>query len=99
MYGRKQEHDGVYPETCCFIKEASCVWRYGAERCSADVSDRSCVSAAASDADDSAGVSRELSWGWAHTEEGAGEEVAPGGFEMTSLIVRWQGVEKCYVSS
>lgn len=50
-----------------------------AERCSADMRDRSCVSAAAaaaaaSDADGSAVVSLEHRQGWAPTEEGGGEE-------------------------
>ena len=53
-----------------------------AERCSADMRDRSCVSAAAaaaaaaSDADGSAVVSLDLRQGWAHTEE---EEGGGGG--------------------
>lgn len=69
-----------------------------AERCSADMRDRSCVSAAvaaaASDADGSAVVSLEHRQGWAPTEEGGGgekDECDPGGLEMTRLIAPWLG--------
>lgn len=53
-----------------------------AERCSADIRDRSCVSAAAaaaSDADGSAVVSLDLRQGWACTEEGEGGGEGGGG--------------------
>ena len=58
-----------------------------AERCSADMRDRSCVSAAAaaaaaaaaSDADGSAVVSLDLRQGWARTEEEEGGGGGGGG--------------------
>lgn len=49
----------------CLVRGFSCE----AERCSADMRERSCV-CAASEADDSAVVSLEHRQGWAHMEEG-----------------------------
>ncbi len=74
-----------------------------AERCSADMRERPCVSAAAaSDAPGSAVVSFQHRQGWAHTAEEVEvverSECDPGCFETTSPIALWQGVEKCNIS-